>query len=170
MDQHASVDVEDVIAAGDVSQAAQLAFEYMAATCAEVGGPIPAAPVNLPDPLRSEVEDLARAYPPPGSFFVAYRLGHPIGCVGLQAKEEATAEVKRLYVRSAERGGVGRTLMNALHLHARNAGLQRLVLDVIPSRVYVIEFYRKLGYFESEPYVEELIPMIFMRRTLKPET
>jgi GNAT superfamily N-acetyltransferase len=157
--------VVDAIAAGLISEAAQLTFEYMASTCAEVGWPIPQSPSALPESLQVEVVDLAQSYPPTGMFFVALRRGLPIGCVGLQVKTAVTAEVKRLYVRPEERGGIGRLLMESLHLHAHNAGLQRLLLDVVPSREHVIEFYRRLGYVETMPYTAEPIPMVYMERS-----
>jgi hypothetical protein len=88
MNQDALIDVVNVIADGGIPEATLLAFEYIRATCAEVGWPIPAEPVDLPDPLRGEVEDLARAYLDPCAFFVAYRLRRPIGCVGLQVQRK----------------------------------------------------------------------------------
>jgi histone acetyltransferase (RNA polymerase elongator complex component) len=49
-------------------------------------------------------------------------------------------------------------------------GLQRLIIDVIPSRVHVIEFYRKLGYAETDPYAVEPIPMVYMTRAVHTDT
>lgn len=161
-----AIEVLDAFATGHVVEATELVFEYMAATCAEVGWRIPAAPTELPEPLRREVDDLAGAYAPPGTFLVGCRRGRPIGGVGLQMREPATAEVKRLYVRPGERGGVGRVLMEALHARASRIGIQRLVLDVLPTRTHVIELYRQLGYVETEPYAVEPVPMVYMEFVL----
>ena len=65
----------------------------------------------------------------------------------------STAVIKRLYVRPTHRGhGVARALMNHAHHHAARHGIDRLVLDALPARASVIDFYRRLGYTETEPY------------------
>jgi GNAT superfamily N-acetyltransferase len=157
-----AAEVLDAFSNGLVDDAAELVFDYMAATCAEVGWAVPASPSELPEPLRREVNDLVGAYAAPGTFLVCYRRGHPIGGVGLQMREQATAEVKRLYVRPPERGGVGRLLMETLAARASRVGIRRLVLDVLPTRIHVIEFYQRLGYVQTEPYAVEPVPMVSM--------
>ena len=62
VDPNRPVTVVDAIAAGLISEAAQLTFEYMASTCAEVGWPIPQSPSDLPESLQVEVVDLAQSY------------------------------------------------------------------------------------------------------------
>ena len=65
----------------------------------------------------------------------------------------STAVIKRLYVRPTHRGhGIARALMNHAHHHAARHGIDRLVLDALPARASVIDFYRRLGYTETEPY------------------
>jgi ribosomal protein S18 acetylase RimI-like enzyme len=133
------------------ADAQTLVFEYMAATQAEAGRPVPAAISELPDVLRQECENLALVYRKPGTLLVGYVAGRPAGCVGLICNPEhgpaGTAEVKRLYVRpDYRRDGLARALMLELHQHAAREGMSRLVLDVLPSRMHVIAFYRRLGY------------------------
>ena len=99
-------------------------------------------------------------------FLVAYRHQRPIGGVGLRVRERGTAEVKHLYVRPDERGGMGRLLMEQLHRRAADGGIRRLVLDVLMSRTHVIELYRQLGYTDTEPYTHEPVPVIFMELLL----
>ena len=41
--------------------------------------------------------------------------------------------------------------MNHAHRHAYGNGFTRLVLDVIPERRTVIDFYRRLGYTGTAP-------------------
>jgi GNAT superfamily N-acetyltransferase len=161
-----TVEVLDAFDTGHVAEAAALVFEYMAATCAEVGWPVPTAPSELPEPLRREVDDLVGAYAAPGTFLVGFRQGRPIGGVGLKMTGPATAEDKRLYVRPSERGGVGPLLMEALHARAARIGIRHLVLDVVPTRIHVIELYRQLGYVEAEPYTVEPVPMVYMELVL----
>ncbi len=146
------VRVLDALAAGREGDAAELVFEYMAATQAETGHPWPACIDQLPAVLARECRDLAAAYPLPGVLLLAYRGRPPVGCVGLAAREPAgTAEVKRLYVRPTHRGGIGAVLMSHAHRLAAERGFTRLVLDVLPARTVVIDFYRRLGYTEAAP-------------------
>jgi hypothetical protein len=45
--------------------------------------------------------------------------------------------------------------------------MTRLILDVMPSRTGVIDFYRRLGYTRTEPFATESpIPMIYLERSL----
>lgn len=157
-----TIEIVDASATGKVPDAAELFFEYMAATLQEVGWSVPTGPSELPEEWRSEVEHLASAYPPPGALLVVYRRNSPIGAVGMQMRDSHVAEVKHLYVRPDERGGVGRQLMDALRSRAKENGLQRLVLDVLISRDNAINFYRRLGYVDTEPYRVEPVPVRFL--------
>jgi len=159
-------EVVEAVETGCTLEARELIFEYMAATCAEVGWPVPRTPAELPEVLRADVNDVADAYRMPGCFLLARGTegDRPVlGGVGLQVRDKATAEVKRLYVRPTDRGrGVAGALMAGVHDRARRAGFERLVLDVLPSRVRVLDWYRTLGYAETEPYTEEPVPMAFL--------
>jgi GNAT superfamily N-acetyltransferase len=159
--------IADAITARHLSDATGLVFEYMTATFAEVGWPVPSRPSDLPEPWRQEVGDLAASYPAPGRFLVAYRRQRPIGGVGMQVIEPGTIEVKHLYVRPDERGGVGRLLMEHLHQRALEDGMRRVVLDVLTSRAHVIALYRQLGYTETAPYTVVPVPVIFMELLLR---
>ncbi len=156
------VDVVEADTARQLADATDLVLEYMTVTFDEVGLPAPLLPSDLPEAWRREVEDLAAFYRSPGTFLVAYRNQRPIGGVGLLVGEPGTAEVKHLYVRPDERGGVGRLLMEHLHGRAADAGIRRLVLDVLTSRAPVIEFYRRLGYTDTEPCTSEPVPVVFL--------
>jgi ribosomal protein S18 acetylase RimI-like enzyme len=163
--------VSDALAAGREREAAALVFEYMAATQAETGRPVPDSPDGLPPVLARECRDLAAAYPPPGVLLTA-RLGrYPAGCTGLAARlPPGTGEIKRLYVRPACRGrGIAVALMSRLHQHAAEHGFTRLVLDVLPERTGVIEFYRRLGYrVTGQGEADSPVPMIFLDRVVTP--
>jgi GNAT superfamily N-acetyltransferase len=155
-------------ATGSRLPAAQaLMFEYMAATQGEAGRTVPASIHQLPGVLRDECTDLATAYQPPGTLLLAYHHHEPIGCLGLKPiPQPGTIEIKRLYVRPTHRrAGAARTLMQHAHHHAAHHGFNRLVLDIMPTRTHVIEFYRRLGYTDAEPYPTEAPnPMVYMQR------
>jgi GNAT superfamily N-acetyltransferase len=149
--------------------AVALVFEYMAATQAETGRPVPASIGELPAVLQRECSSLQDVYRPPGVFQIAKLGGQPAGCVGLAALPGGrTAEVRRLYVRPAHRGaGIARTLMSHAHDHAARHGITRAILDVLPARTAVISFYRRLGYTETEPFeTESPVPMTYMERAV----
>jgi ribosomal protein S18 acetylase RimI-like enzyme len=158
-----------LVAAGDqIPHAQALVFEYMATTQREGGRVVPATIDDLPAVLRAECTDLATAYPPPGALLIAYQDAQPVGCVGLKPlPPPGTIEVQRLYVRPAHRrGGIARLLMHHAHQHAAEHGFTRFVLDVMPSRTHIVDFYRRLGYVDAAPYpTESSDPMIYMQRT-----
>ena len=52
--------------------------------------------------------------------------------------------------------------MDALRSRAKENGLQRLVLDVLISRDNAINFYRRLGYVDTEPFTVEPVPVRFL--------
>jgi ribosomal protein S18 acetylase RimI-like enzyme len=142
-------------------------FEYLATTQGETGRTVPASIHQLPGVLRDECTNLATAYQPPGTLLLAYHNHEPIGCVGLKPiPPPGTIEIKRLYVRPAHRrGGAARMLMQHAHRHAAHHGFNRLVLDIMPTRTHVIDFYRRLGYTDAEPYPTEAPdPMVYMQR------
>ena len=86
-------------------------------------------------------------------------LARGAGCVGLRRLDASTAEVKRLYVRSAHRGGgLGRGLTQAAIGAAREAGYSRVVLDSLPKMREAIALYRALGFREIAPYLARPTP------------
>lgn len=157
----------EVVEMGDPArqrEAARMVFEYFALTAVEIDRPVPKSVAELPKSLRVECEDLAAAYPNPGFVLVAYVDGEPAGVVGLKAP----GEVKRLYVRPQHRGnGVGRQLMEQLHQKAAKRGMPRTILDVLPSRTKVIDFYRTLGYTDIDPPPDETFPMLYLARNVE---
>lgn len=152
---------------GDLAPtAANLVFEYMAMTEGECGRAVPTSVDELPASLRAECRSLAETYAAPGVVLLACVGAEAVGCVGLKYLPQlASLEVKRFYVRPAHRGfGFGRALLEAAHAHAVRVDVRQTVLDVMPDRVAVVEFYRRSGYRETEPYQALTYPMVVMRR------
>lgn len=164
-----AAEVINAFPAGREGDATALVFEYMAATLAEAGRPAPAAIGELPPVLQFECSNLQEVYCPPGALLIAYLEAQPIGCVGLAPHSPGCiAEIKRLYVRPAYRGGgTAHSLMSHAHHHAARHGITRLILDVLPARTDVIGFYRRLGYADAEPCATESpVPMLYMQRLI----
>jgi GNAT superfamily N-acetyltransferase len=85
--------------------------------------------------------------------FIAYEKGRPAGCASFKAYAMGTAEVKRVFVRSAYRGRkIGETLMRALEEEARRQGYGRLVLETGDPLVAATGLYKKTGYRFIENY------------------
>jgi ribosomal protein S18 acetylase RimI-like enzyme len=142
------VRIVNALAVASEADAAGIVFEYVALTQVEAGRRPPRDVTDLPAALRRECADLAGFYGADGAVFLAYLDGELAGCVG--ARRVASAmELRRLYVRERfRRLGVARALMDAVHSHARAAGVGNVVLDVMRSRTWAIHLYRRLGYRE----------------------
>jgi GNAT superfamily N-acetyltransferase len=81
------------------------------------------------------------------------------GCVAVRFLDRETAEMKRLYVRSAHRGkGFGRVLAQTAIEAARQAGCSRIVLDTLPKMREAQALYGELGFKRIEPYLPQPTP------------
>jgi ribosomal protein S18 acetylase RimI-like enzyme len=106
--------------------------------------------------FERELAELPQGYL---ALFLAEDDGVAAGCVGLREVDRGTAEMKRLYVRSAWRGrGLGRALAQAAIDAARSAGYARIVLDSLPKMDAARALYRSLGFRETEPYLAQPTP------------
>lgn len=178
----AAVRVVSAYPDGRRGDATRLVFEYMASTVVETGRGNPGWIGELPPVLLCECRNLPVVYRSPGALLIAYHNGRPAGCAGValcppepsvsawldSSALISTAVIKRLYVRPTHRGhGVARALMNHAHHHAARHGIDRLVLDVLPARASVIDFCRRLGYTDTEPYGAGLpASMMYMERLI----
>ena len=102
-----------------------------------------------------ELKSLPGSYgPPSGRLLLARHAGHAAGCVALRKLEAGICEMKRLYVRPADRGmGLGRILVERVIAVARIIGYERMRLDTIESAMKdAIALYRKMGFHEIAPY------------------
>ena len=102
-----------------------------------------------------ELKGLPGAYgPPSGRLLLARSSGHAAGCTALRKLEAGICEMKRLYVRPADRGrGLGRLLVERIIAEARTIGYERMRLDTIQSAMRdAIALYRQMGFEEIAPY------------------
>ncbi len=82
-----------------------------------------------------------------GAFVIAYLDGVAVGCAAVRRLDEATAEIKRMYVDPSVRGrGVGRALVEALEREALLTGVTRIVLETGTRLAPAIKLYEAMGY------------------------
>jgi GNAT superfamily N-acetyltransferase len=82
-----------------------------------------------------------------GAFVVAYLDEVAVGCGAVRRLDEATAELKRMYVDPPARGrGIGRALVEALEREARLLSMTRVVLETGTRLAPAIKLYQAMGY------------------------
>ena len=78
---------------------------------------------------------------------VVYQDGEPIGAGAIRAYDDATMELKRVFVRPDHQGkGVGTMLVSSLINWAKELGYQRMVLETGELLAESCHVYRKLGF------------------------
>ena len=121
--------------------------------------------------FETELATLPGEYKPPmGALLLARQAGDVLGCVALRRLDDATCEMKRLYVRPDGRSaGVGRALAEAAITAGARAGYRRMWLDTVPSMAAARALYRSLGFREIGPYRFNPIPgTSFLELELEP--
>jgi putative acetyltransferase len=110
--------------------------------------------------FERELAELPGAYAPPGgALLVARAGGEVVGCVGLRALDGTGCEMKRLYVRRAQRGsGIGRALATAIVTEARRLGYAAVRLDTVPGMERAQALYEELGFRETQAYTDNPVP------------
>jgi putative acetyltransferase len=82
-----------------------------------------------------------------GAFLLAYLDDTAVGCGAVRRLDEATAELKRMYVERSVRGrGIGRALVEALEHEARLLGTSKVVLETGTRLAAAIRLYEAMGY------------------------
>lgn len=82
-----------------------------------------------------------------GVFLVARQDGVAVGCGAVRRISPTTAEVKRMFVTPATRGGgVGLRILAELEAWARSAGITRLVLEAGDRQADAIRLYERSGF------------------------
>jgi carbonic anhydrase len=134
----------DAISPADVALARELFLEYQASLGIDL----------CFQDFDRELAELPGEYSPPqGRLLLAYWESSLAGCVALRKIDDATCEMKRLYIRPVFRGKkIGRMIAELIIREARAIGYRRMLLDTLPTMKEAIALYRSLGFREIEPY------------------
>jgi GNAT superfamily N-acetyltransferase len=154
-----AVAVSEVTAPEAVEEVRRLVLEYAAAHAATPGV----------DYMRADAAALPGPYTPPrGGLWLARAGEVGVGCVALRPLDDATAEVKRMYVDPSWRGaGVGRALLEALIAGARARGYRTVRLGTLDDMTAAQGLYRSLGFVPIPRYrPDELVDTRFYELTL----
>jgi putative acetyltransferase len=136
--------IREAETATDIAQARELFLEYQFTLGVDL------CFQGFAEELASLPGNYAR---PAGRLLLAASGSAVLGVVALRPMLSADCEMKRLYVRSAGRGGgLGRLLTRTLIKEARLAGYGRLLLDTLPTMAEAQALYRSMGFVEIPPY------------------
>jgi putative acetyltransferase len=90
-----------------------------------------------------------------GKFLVARDGGRAVGCGAIRLLDEASAEVKRMFVEPDQRGrGVGWAVLTKLEDASRQLGVKRLVLETGVHQQAAINLYRRAGFVQIDCWGE----------------
>ena len=110
--------------------------------------------------FNEELASLPGKYSPPGGRILLAHVGaFPAGCAAMRPLSAANCEMKRLYVRPAQRGkGIGRQLVQRVLDDANKAGYSQIYLDTLPSMQEAQALYESFGFRDSAPYCHNPVP------------
>jgi GNAT superfamily N-acetyltransferase len=108
--------------------------------------------------------------PPSGRLLLALHDARPAGCIALRRMDDATCEMKRLFVRPEFQSlKIGRTLAERVIAEARGIGYTHMRLDTLPMMTRAHALYAALGFREIPPYCHNPVPgAIYMELSLRP--
>lgn len=106
---------------------------------------------------------------PSGRVLLALHDTRPAGCIALRRIDDATCEMKRLFVRPEFQSlKIGRALAERVIAEARAIGYARMRLDTLPAMIRAHALYAALGFREIPPYCHNPVPgAIYMELDLR---
>ena len=105
------------------------------------------------NPAQSIPADDTELRPPLGAFLVASVDGEPVACGAVKLITPGVASLKRMWVADSARGvGLGRRMLLALEVEARELGGTTVRLETNRALAEAISLYRRSGYVEVAPF------------------
>jgi GNAT superfamily N-acetyltransferase len=122
--------------------------------------------------VREDREAFRQQYFAEGAgVWLAAEDGENVGCVAMRRLNGSgeRAEIKRMYVRPANRGqGIADLLIKELEDYARQCGYRWLYLDTAKGMSAAAKFYKRHEFELCEPYNHNPQAFLFMRKRLAP--
>jgi ribosomal protein S18 acetylase RimI-like enzyme len=120
--------------------------------------------------VRSDLENALVSYTGDrAGFWVADEEGVVLGTIAIRPKENATCELKRLYVSASARGrGVGSALYAHAEEFARSAGYEKIWLDSSRKFIAARKLYEKNGFVLLEELANDWCDSVY-EKNLKPD-
>ena len=104
-------------------------------------------------PASNHLLDISALSDPAVTFLVVRDGTEPVGCGAVLRDPRGWGEVKRMYVRSDQRGrGIGRRVLAEIEALARGAGLPVLRLETGIHNTEALALYRRTGFVECAPF------------------
>jgi putative acetyltransferase len=104
--------------------------------------------------FAGELKTIDRQYnKPKGALLLVYHENSVIGCAGLRALDNNTAELKRMFVQVAYRGNkIGQQILDRMIEIAKERNYQAIRLDTLQSMTPALNLYRSYGFYEIPAY------------------
>ncbi|MGZ3814021.1 MAG: GNAT family N-acetyltransferase [Mucilaginibacter sp.] len=84
---------------------------------------------------------------------IAYRDDLPVGCGCFKQIDDTTVEIKRMFVKPAERGkGSASRLLAELEIWAKGSGFSQTILETGKNQQEALSLYKKAGYSITPNY------------------
>lgn len=121
------------------------------------------------DPGDAITHGLDEFRPPAGAFLLAVSDGAAVACGALQRVDQATAEIKRMWVHDQWRGlGLGKRMLAELEHAAVRLGYGRVLLDTNATLTEAIAMYTSAGYEPTERYNDNPYAQRWFTKALPP--
>jgi DNA-binding MarR family transcriptional regulator/N-acetylglutamate synthase-like GNAT family acetyltransferase len=123
------------------------------------------------DPAASLPAEDRDVVPPRGAFLLASVDGESVACGAVKAIGPGVGSLKRMWVADSVRGlGIGRRMLDALEVQARELGLTTLRLETNKALGEAIALYRSTGFrevaaFNDDPYAHHWFEKRLRRRS-----
>lgn len=104
--------------------------------------------------FTGELKTIDRQYnKPKGALLLVYHENNVIGCAGLRALDNDTAELKRMFVQVAYRGNkIGQQILDRMIEIAKERNYKTIRLDTLQSMTPALNLYRSYGFYEIPAY------------------
>ena len=107
-----------------------------------------------PESTDADLKDIEQSYLKRGGAFYVLedKPGSIIGAYGLYRIDEATCELRKMYLQESFRGrGLGKLLLEDALEKARRMGFEKVTLETASVLTEAISLYRSYGFVEYQP-------------------